>query len=373
MPSPAHGRQGKGCWSASTRSRAVRVSCAIARRQADRLRAPWTALTSKPRARPPCRKRTRTGSRHICAWRSSSAAKRQRSQARMWRRISFATRRRTTLPTSSSASRPGRDGANFSKGRLPTSSSATAGNISIHVTSGTELDAGTVPKGVRTAARAEAAPTLTLPAVDGLRRRRAGVERTSRPVPRCPQPRAGLPDGRADLGGDRWALAGALRKHPQRAGLQFLFPRASLYADDQRPRERGRVLLFPRRRRHRQQSHGTRPAPGGSGAATGADHRRPLSLQPQAGRHRNARRRALGDRVPDRVDVEAARRPASARGQLDCREGGLSARRYAGRCRHRGGALGMGAQSRRRSRRRHACRAPRGFTSRFAPGARRSA
>ena len=50
----------------------------------------------------------------------------------------------------------------------------------------------------------------------------------------------------------------------------------------------------------------------------GAHHRIALCLQPQAGRHRDAGRRAVGDRLPDRADAEGARGAAVAgRGRAD--------------------------------------------------------
>ena len=58
----------------------------------------------------------------------------------------------------------------------------------------------------------------------------------------------------------------------------------------------------------------------------GADHRIALRLQPQARGHRDARRRVVGDRLSDRADAEGARGAAVAGGRRAHREGGLSAR-----------------------------------------------
>ena len=58
----------------------------------------------------------------------------------------------------------------------------------------------------------------------------------------------------------------------------------------------------------------------------GADHRIALRLQPQARGHRDAGRRVVGDRLPDRADAEGAGGAAVARGRRADREGGLSAR-----------------------------------------------
>ena len=57
----------------------------------------------------------------------------------------------------------------------------------------------------------------------------------------------------------------------------------------------------------------------------GAHHRIALRLQPQARGHRDAGRRAVGDRLPDRADAEGARGAAAAGGRRPDRQGRLSA------------------------------------------------
>ena len=57
----------------------------------------------------------------------------------------------------------------------------------------------------------------------------------------------------------------------------------------------------------------------------GADHGVALRLQPQARGHRDARRRAVGDRLSGRADAQGARGAAAARGRRHRREGRLSA------------------------------------------------
>ena len=70
------------------------------------------------------------------------------------------------------------------------------------------------------------------------------------------------------------------------------------------------VFFFVRRHR-RQQSDRERAASGGRGTSACPNHRRPLSVQQEAGGHRHAGRRALGDRVPARLHAEGARGAAS--------------------------------------------------------------
>ena len=134
----------------------------------------------------------------------------------------------------------------------------------------------------------------------------------------------------------------------------FLEPRYTLTIRD--PESIVALARLPRRCRHRQQSDGARAASGGRRPLPGTSHGGYLSLFKEARRRRHARRRSLGHRLPDRLDAEAARRAASARKRLDHRQGRLSARRHAGRGRHRSRPLGLGAQPRRGTRRRHASR-----------------
>ena len=69
----------------------------------------------------------------------------------------------------------------------------------------------------------------------------------------------------------------------------------------------------------------------------GAHHRIALCLQPQARGHRDARRRVVGDRLPDRADAEGAGGAAVAGGGRADRQGRLSAggRTRPGRSRRR--------------------------------------
>ena len=81
-----------------------------------------------------------------------------------------------------------------------------------------------------------------------------------------------------------------------------------------------------------------------------------LRLQPQARRRRHARRRAVGDRLPDRLDAEGPGRAAAAGGRLDRGQGRLSAGGHARRGRPRRRQLGLAERPRGRARLRHAAR-----------------
>ena len=98
-----------------------------------------------------------------------------------------------------------------------------------------------------------------------------------------------------------------------------------------------------------------------------------LCVQPQARRHRHARRRALGNRLSDRADAEGSRGAAAAGGRAAHREGRLSARGPARPGRSRRRQLGLGATIVPPAAARTRCRAPSGCSCRCAPGAARSA
>ena len=148
-------------------------------------------------------------------------------------------------------------------------------------------------------------------------------------------------------------VAVAVRQRRFGACLQFLLPAADLHVHDRRPAQCHGVRLLHARRRHRFECRGARPHPGGRDHGAGADHRVALCFQPQARRRRHARRRAVGDGLPDRADVEGAGRAVVAGTRHDRGEGRLSARGYSRRRRHRRGEMGLGEQSRRRPRLRY--------------------
>ena len=134
----------------------------------------------------------------------------------------------------------------------------------------------------------------------------------------------------------------------------FLPPRYTLTISD--PESVACALLLPRRGSHRQQSDGDRAAPGRRRQAARAHHRGPLSLfQKLAGTGTLddvlwATAFQLASMLKVRVVLLAAG------GWHHRRQGRLSSGRYARRRRYRRRALGLGAQSRSRPRRRHASR-----------------
>ncbi len=123
----------------------------------------------------------------------------------------------------------------------------------------------------------------------------------------------------AHLGGRR---RGAARHRPvdhggrsRLARLQFLLPAAALHPDDRGPEKHRRPDLLRRRRDPGLPPFGARAGPGGDRAGSRPHHRCALSLQPQARRRRHPRRRAVGDRLPDRLHAQGSRRaPAARRG-----------------------------------------------------------
>jgi two-component system, OmpR family, sensor histidine kinase KdpD len=74
----------------------------------------------------------------------------------------------------------------------------------------------------------------------------------------------------------------------------------------------------------------------------GADHRIAVRVQSQARRHRDARRRVVGDRLPDRADAEGAGGAAVARRRRADGEGGIPARGRTGQGRSCRRQLGLG-------------------------------
>ena len=89
------------------------------------------------------------------------------------------------------------------------------------------------------------------------RLRRGRTRRRARAAPDAGarQHRADLPDRGAGVRGGLRAVAGAVRLLRQRAGLQFLLPAAALHLHHRRSGERRRAVLLRRHRGDRQQSH----------------------------------------------------------------------------------------------------------------------
>ncbi len=93
----------------------------------------------------------------------------------------------------------------------------------------------------------------------------------------------GIPDRGAGVRRGIRFVAGAVRQLRQRAGLQLLLPAAALHIHHRRSRERRRAVLLRHHRGDRQQPHRARPRAGDRGATAGAHHRGAVPVQPQAG------------------------------------------------------------------------------------------
>ena len=131
-----------------------------AKRLADRLHAPWTALYVETPAQPAARpRRSATASPTPCGW--PSARRRgdhhSRRRAAHRRRRDRLTRKPTTSPRSSSASRRARAGSRSLHGSVVHDLVRRAGNISVHVIAGEDIAGEPIPN--KTVAR----PTSTQP------------------------------------------------------------------------------------------------------------------------------------------------------------------------------------------------------------------
>ena len=175
-----------------------------------------------------------------------------------------------------------------------------AGNISVNVIAGDELPAGPdrqdrgADGGAPRAVRSQA---ISVGAADrGHRPRR---RRTDQAVVRHRKRRSGVPHGGGGRGGALRAVAVAARQRRGVAVLQFLLLAAGLYLHHHRSDQRRGVLLLHADRDPGFQCRGARAHPGGRRDRQGADHGIALRLQPQARGHRDAGRRACG-RPPTR-------------------------------------------------------------------------
>ena len=257
---PVGGRRaGPGLRRRTTRAAPRRVR--YARRLADRLRAPWTALhVETPRsASMPEEDKDRLAANLRLAEQLGREVTTIPGQ-NVAQPISCAMRRRTTSPTSSSAGRRGRAGGELIEGSLTYDLIRNAGDISVHVISGTERSAEASRGASRppTSRRAfQIRPYLMATAyVAGVACLRAVLLDQFLDVRNLALV---FLIGGAGLGGDA-AVCGR-RCTPvvaQRPCLQLLLPRAALHADDPRSGKHRRARLLPGRRGHRQQSHGAR-------------------------------------------------------------------------------------------------------------------
>ena len=229
-----------------------------------------------------------------------------------------------------------------------------AGNISVNVIAGDE--AGPVAKpAVQTAARPE--PFNPRPYVMALLFVAIGLA-AGRADPAHVRWHRKRRSGVPDRGGRRRrALRPVAVDAGQRRGvavLQFLLPAAGLYLHHHRSDQCRGVLLLHADRDSGFQRRGAGAHAGRYRDRPGAHHGIALRLQPQARGHRDAGRRAVGDRLPDRADAEGAGGAAVAGRRRVDGQGGLSAGGPARPGRSRRRQLGLGQRSPGRPRLGHA-------------------
>ena len=189
-----------------------------------------------------------------------------------------------------------------------------AGNISVSVIAGDELPAGADPqvRGTdRGAARAVRPETLSDGAGD--RGDRPGRRRTDPDAVRHRECRPGVPHGGGERGGSLRPVAIAAGQRRGVAVLQFLLSAAGLYLHHHRSDQCRGLLLFHADCAAGFQCRITGAYPGGVGDRQGTHHRIALRLQPQARGHRDTGRCVVGDRLPDRADAEGTGGAAAAR------------------------------------------------------------
>jgi nucleotide-binding universal stress UspA family protein len=188
------------------------------------------------------------------------------------------------------------------------------------------------------------------------RRRGARLRRGDLAVVRHRECRPRLPDGDRRHRRQLRPVAVAVGDGSRVARLQLLLHGAALHLHDRRSAQHRGLHLLHGDRGVRLQRRGAGPHPGGGGLDAGAQYRIPLFLQPQARRRRHPRRRAVGDRLPDRPDAAGAGRAAAGGGRLDRGQGRLSAGGHPRRGRSRRGEMGLAERPCRRPQLRHAAR-----------------
>ena len=104
--------------------------------------------------------------------------------------------------------------------------------------------------------RGRAVPNRALSRQRRRGRRRPRYRPVAQPVHRRPEHLARISDGGACLGDRLGPVAVAVRRRPERAGLQFFLPAAALHVYGRRSRERRRAVLLSDRGGHRQQFDG---------------------------------------------------------------------------------------------------------------------
>ena len=350
-----------------------------AKRLADRLHAPWTALCVETPAQPAAQRgRARPHRRHAAACRAA----RRRGDHVPERRTAHRRRRDrlcaapTTSRRSSSASRRARAG----------SRSCTARSCTISCGAPATSASTSLPASSCAASRSRRSPSAP--------RKRSRVVRPASPISSLCWPSARRSASawliRPWLGVENvdlvflTAIVGVAVRYGLWPSLLasvaaslcynffFLPPIYTFTITD--PTNVAAFVLVHGRGRHRLQCRCARAARRRScRAGARAHHRIALCLQPQARRRRHARRRALGHGLSDRLDAEGARRAAAARGRLDRGEGRLSAGGHARRGRSRPRPTGPGRTTAPPGAAPIRCPAPSGCSCRCTPAAAPSA
>ena len=376
-PSRARGRQASACSSASTRIRTRAGLVRYAKRLADRLHAPWTALhVETPRSAPALG----SGTRSDCGYAAARRAPRRRGRRPC--RAADARRRRHRRAIARSQQRhpdrhrqvdalalvrdPPRIGC--SRSHAPRRQHQRPRHRRRGARRRRRRASGCAPGRQRTRSTLGAFVVAILGRAVAL-----GVGTLIAAVPRHRERRPRVPHrcarGRGALRSVAFAFA---RRSPASLCYNFFFLPPLYTFTIAEPTNVAALVFFtivavivsePRR---------ARAPPGARRAPARARRPKPLSLQPQARRRRHARRCALGDGLSDRLDARCGSCPAAG-GRRDRREGRLSAGRHARRGRSRRRQMGLGEQPCRRGAAPTRCRARSACSCRCAPGAAQSA
>ena len=345
-----------------------------ARRMADSLRAPWTAIhVETGRDLSIERGGARPDRRGAAAGAAARRARPSRCRARTSRTRSPNTRAPTTSPTSSSCSRRGRAGCELFYGLAGAAADPQGRRRQ-------RPCARAQPRGSRTAGSDAAGGCAARGRCQGLSRQPRRSSRWHSASRSLLHQMLGVASVALAFLTAVLVSAVAYGLWPalfacfaQRAGLQLLLPAAALHLHHRRSGKRRRAVLLRRHRGDRQQSDRAGARPGDHGAAARAHHRGAVSVQPQAGGRGEPRRSAVGDGASDRADAEGARRHAAARGRHASRCAPAFRRRTCWTtptsprrkwCWEKNHAAGRGPTR---------CPAPSGCSCRCRPGAARSA
>ena len=300
----ARGRRASACWSASASDPARAALVRYARRLADRLHAPWTALyveTSRAQRLSEA-ERDRIAEACALAERLGGEAVTVPGRRRRRRRRST-TPAPTTSPISSIAKSQRSRWSELLRGSVAHELIRRAGDISVHVIAEQQRRerARDRPRPRATAQRGPSASIRApMSAASAIVAAALGVGLVLQQFLGGVEHRAGLPDRGAGERDRLWAVAVALRL-PASACSPTISSSCRRSTPSPSPIRENVVALFffARRRGHRQQSAARVRAQAVDGAAARQDHRGALSLQPQA-RRRRARSTICCGRPPTR-------------------------------------------------------------------------